>query len=626
MSGTATAIPLAPEIIPAETYQIDSDDYDSDQERDDLEDDEYDKLVEEAENGYGDDEMHAFTHQLKESGLVNFLRDYLSPNDKGETRSLRKLLLGFGIIPPAGLRDSAVPNILLLGFAKVALSRVLRRRERLTHLSSLQDALDLLRKSKKIIVLSGAGISTSCGIPDFRSSTGLYAQLQDEGKYELDDPQQMFDIRYFREKPEVFYSFAKQIYPSNFVPSPCHRWIKMLEDKGVLLRNYTQNIDTLESLAGVTKVLQCHGSFKTASCLRCKTRVPGQTIEPYIMSQQIPFCGSCRQQRDSEIELRRVQKQAAKKLNGKGKGKSKATGASWDDEDDDDESEEDEWGGGEPGIIKPDITFFGQALDSEFDECLFTDREEVDLLVVIGTSLKVAPVSEVLTHIPHSVPQIYINLTPVHHVHPDICLLGDADSIVTYLSDELGWSIPPPAAVVHPPSGALMKDPTKISNNVVQDGKPSAVAVPAVQNDEIKMERATRVFVPHDEAQWISGQGEASHIHLLRRKGDKLPTPTPTSESTIPTIAQITRYPTIAGPDLSSQSTPEPQPDLRAMKRNQDPELAYGYGYDDTPAEAVQVGEAEDGYVSDADESASEGEEGGSSQEGSSRPYKKARM
>ena len=55
-------------------------------------------------------------------------------------------------------------------------------------------------------------------------------------------------------------SFAKQIYPSNFVPSPCHRWIRLLEDRGQLLRNYTQNIDTLESLAGVDKVLQCHGT------------------------------------------------------------------------------------------------------------------------------------------------------------------------------------------------------------------------------------------------------------------------------------------------------------------------------------------------------------------------------
>jgi NAD-dependent histone deacetylase SIR2 len=70
--------------------------------------------------------------------------------------------------------------------------------------NTVQDAIDLLRKSKRIIVLSGAGISTSCGIPDFRSADGLYAGLQREGRFELDDPQQMFDIRYFVEHPEVF--------------------------------------------------------------------------------------------------------------------------------------------------------------------------------------------------------------------------------------------------------------------------------------------------------------------------------------------------------------------------------------------------------------------------------------
>nr|XP_019046968.1 NAD-dependent histone deacetylase SIR2 [Kwoniella bestiolae CBS 10118]OCF25898.1 NAD-dependent histone deacetylase SIR2 [Kwoniella bestiolae CBS 10118] len=549
---------LAPEITPAETYQIDSDEYDSDQERDDLEDDEYDKLVEEAENGYSDEEMEKFILQLKESGLVNFLRDYLLQSENGEMRSLRKLLLGFGIIPPSPLRNPSIPNIHLLPFAKIALSRVLRRRQRLSHLSSLEDALNLLKTSKNIIVLSGAGISTSCGIPDFRSSTGLYAQLQDEGKYELDDPQQMFDIHYFRERPEVFYSFAKQIYPSNFVPSPCHRWIKLLEDKGLLLRNYTQNIDTLESLAGVEKVLQCHGSFKTASCLRCKNRVPGQTIEPFIMSQHIPYCPRCQE----EVAQKQQKKDQLKRSKGKGK-------ARWD-EDGEEEEEEDIWGGGEPGIMKPDITFFGQALDSEFDECLFKDREEVDLLVIIGTSLKVAPVSEVLTHIPHSVPQIYINLTPVHHVKPDICLLGDADSIVTDLSSRLGWTIPSPAAVPQP--------------------SPEANGDGNAQKIETKIDRATRVTIPPEEGEWIDGIEEASHIHLYRRKGSQNP-----------------EKPQSSSDPSSSGGEASPAPENANQKEEEEiPTI-----------EPLQVGEGEpeasDGYVSDE------------SDIGEERPSKRAR-
>ncbi|KAL0240388.1 hypothetical protein I308_106639 [Cryptococcus tetragattii IND107] len=555
-------LPPAQEIKPGDTYQIDSEEYDSDQERDNLSDREYDKLVEEAENGYTDEEMDQYTRQLKENGIINFLRSYLTLTEDGEMRSLRKLLLGFGLVPPLPLRSPGIPDLQLLPFSKAALSRILRRRERLQDISSLDDAISLLARAKKIIVLSGAGISTSCGIPDFRSSTGLYAQLQDEGKYELDDPQQMFDIRYFREKPEVFYSFAKQIYPSNFVPSPCHRWIKMLEDRGVLLRNYTQNIDTLESLAGVERVLQCHGSFKTASCLRCKQQVPGRTIEPYIMSQEIPYCGSCSEKCAAEREARKAYREKLKKLKAKTKGSGKAN--EWDDgdEEDDDESA-DQWGGGEPGIIKPDITFFGQALDSEFDECLFRDREEVDLLVVIGTSLKVAPVSEVLTHIPHSVPQIFINLTPVYHVHPDISLLGDADSIVTYLSDRLGWPIPPPTVLPTPPS-------------VVGEVKGEGTAF-AGQKDEIKLERATHVVIPPEEAQWLTID-EERHFHLLRRKGD------PAIQAETSVAAPV--VPFTPKPEHSSQ--PQPQSIGNTAEQPLSPSLV-----------PMQVGEAEEGYISD---------------------------
>ncbi|KAL7419294.1 NAD-dependent histone deacetylase sir2 [Cryptotrichosporon argae] len=454
---------ISSELLPAESYQIDSDAYsDSDS---GLSEDEEETLVQEAEQGYSEAEIAEFLVRLREDGLHKFLRWYL-----GDGRTLRKLLLGLYVVPPKPLRHPSTPDVLLRPFAQTVLSRILRRRAKLPLYNTVEDALELLARSQRIIVLSGAGISTSCGIPDFRSADGLYAQLRDEGRYELDDPQQMFDIAYFRENPEVFYSFAKQIYPSNFVPSPCHRWIKLLEDRG-LLRNYTQNIDTLESQAGVTRVLQCHGSFATASCLRCKTRQPGKSIEEHIMSQTVPRCPSCYAEHEKEVAERRTAKVARK-----GKGKAKAN--DWDDS----ESEDEEAWKGEPGIIKPDITFFGQALDSTFDECLFRDREEVDLLVVIGTSLKVAPVSEVLSHIPHSVPQIFINLTPVTHVKPDICLLGDADTIVQYLSDRLGWLIPPaPLGAGRPPVGQATKIPT-------------------------------------DDVAWISRRGAQAHEHMLVSK------------------------------------------------------------------------------------------------------------
>ncbi|RKP26281.1 DHS-like NAD/FAD-binding domain-containing protein, partial [Syncephalis pseudoplumigaleata] len=197
------------------------------------------------------------------------------------------------------------------------------------------------REAKNIIVLTGAGVSVSCGIPDFRSANGIYSRMD---KYPLDDPQQMFDIEYFRYCPEIFFSFAKEIYPSNFKPSPSHAFIRLLEEKGRLLRNYTQNIDTLEQSAGIERVLQCHGSFATARCIKCQHVVPGDEIKEDIFAE--------------------------------------------DDEDDEDDDMD--------GILKPDIVFFGENLPSEFDDRLAADREQVDLLIVMGTSLKVAPVSGIM--------------------------------------------------------------------------------------------------------------------------------------------------------------------------------------------------------------------------------------
>ncbi len=123
-------------------------------------------------------------------------------------------------------------------------------------------------KAKKIVTMAGAGISTSAGIPDFRSpGTGLYDNLQE---YNLPDPQAVFDISFFRGNPAPFYKLAKSLYPeeSKFKPTPCHHFIKLLADKGLLLRHYTQNIDTLERLAGLSDelLIEAHGTFHSAHC------------------------------------------------------------------------------------------------------------------------------------------------------------------------------------------------------------------------------------------------------------------------------------------------------------------------------------------------------------------------
>ncbi|KAH9857242.1 DHS-like NAD/FAD-binding domain-containing protein [Lenzites betulinus] len=335
-----------------------------------------------------------------------------------------RLLYAFNVCLCPELRAKQQRTLMFL--LRVALSRELESRERLLTYNTIDDVVRLIEGSRRILILTGAGISVSCGIPDFRSRNGLYASLQENGEYDLDDPQQMFDIQYFRENPAVFYSFASKIYPSNFIPSPCHRFIKLIEDKGKLLRNYTQNIDTLETLAGVQRVVQCHGSFATASCIQCKLRVPGSEIADDIMSQRVPLCKACSAALPPALPAKA----------GKKKGKRRKEG--WDS----DQSDEPDPPVYPPGIMKPDITFFGENLDDVFERSLMSDRNEVDLLIIIGTSLKVSPVSETISHLPHSVPQILINKTPVKHINPDVVLLGDADDIVLHLCGRLGWDLP----------------------------------------------------------------------------------------------------------------------------------------------------------------------------------------
>ncbi|KAG8854431.1 NAD-dependent histone deacetylase sir2 [Tulasnella sp. 330] len=195
-------------------------------------------------------------------------------------------------------------------------------------------------------------------------------------------------------------------------------------DASKLLRNYTQNIDTLESKMGIHNVLQCHGSFATAYCLECLREVPGIEIEQAIFAKQVPFCEVC-------MEALQSRKKTVKKRK-----RSKKKRQPWED---DSESDTD------VVATRPSqecITFFGEAVTSRFDDLLEKDRAAADLLLVIGTSLKVAPVSEILTHLPHSVPQILINKTPVKHVNPDIVLLGNADEIIVHLCQQLGWELP----------------------------------------------------------------------------------------------------------------------------------------------------------------------------------------
>ncbi|XP_059610568.1 NAD-dependent histone deacetylase sirtuin-1 [Phlebotomus argentipes] len=302
------------------------------------------------------------------------------------------------------------------------------KRPKLSHINTVTDVVRLMRQSKRVIVLTGAGVSVSCGIPDFRSRDGIYRRLAADFP-DLTEPQAMFDISYFSRDPRPFYRFARDIYPGQFEPSPCHRFIRHLERCDRLLRNYTQNIDTLERVAGIERVIECHGSFGTASCTRCRDRVPSSAIAEDIRAQRIPLCRLCHPGEESPSAAGDLPRELVAS-----------------------------------GIMKPDIVFFGEGLPSAFHDAIMTDRDACDLLIVIGSSLKVRPVALIPSSVPPHVPQILINREPLPHMRFDVELLGDSDVIIDHLCQELGgeWKDicwrdtrlterPAEGATVHPP-------------------------------------------------------------------------------------------------------------------------------------------------------------------------------
>jgi len=248
----------------------------------------------------------------------------------------------------------------------------------------IKEASSIIQKAHNIIILTGAGISTSAGIPDFRSpKTGLYANLQ---KYNLPFPEAIFDINYFKQNPKPFFELAKELFTGNYQPTPTHRFIRLLEEEGKLVRNYTQNIDGLERAANIQKIIECHGTFQTATCRICGKKYNLSSIEIQIKDGLIPFC-TCRP--DS--------------------------------------------------VIKPDIVFYGEALPPIFFESIPQDFPKADLLLIMGTSLNVYPVAWLIDEVIPQCPVILINRTPPPFDHQKKIkpLLGDCDEICSKISKEI---------------------------------------------------------------------------------------------------------------------------------------------------------------------------------------------
>ncbi|KAF4122855.1 NAD+-dependent protein deacetylase SIR2 [Geosmithia morbida] len=245
-------------------------------------------------------------------------------------------------------------------------------------------------KPRRIVVLTGAGISTAAGIPDFRSpGTGLYANL---ARLKLPYAEAVFDISFFRENPEPFYVLARELYPGRFHPTVSHVFIALLARKGLLDFLFTQNIDCLERQAGVPSdlIVEAHGSFATQRCIECKKEFPAEEMRQHVDRGEVPRC------------------------------------------------HEDDCN----GLVKPDIVFFGESLPREFDRQAHVRMENADLVLVVGTSLSVYPFAALPDMADPTVPRLLFNLEQVGSMGSradDVLELGDCDSGIRKLADELGW-------------------------------------------------------------------------------------------------------------------------------------------------------------------------------------------
>lgn len=244
-------------------------------------------------------------------------------------------------------------------------------------------------KYKNIVFMVGAGISTSAGIPDFRSpETGLYANL---AKMNLPYPEAVFAIDYLRKNPQAFYSLAAELYPGKFEPTIFHKFMHLIHEKGYLKRIYTQNIDTLERLAGIPgdKMVEAHGSFAANHCIDCKKEMSNERLKKAMEDGHVPRCQAC------------------------------------------------------GGIVKPDIVFFGEALPSRFFQLMSQDLpDNVDLVIVAGTSLQVSPFNMLPESVYETCPRLLFNMDLVGDfgTRPnDIVVLGDCDDNISYFAQLLGW-------------------------------------------------------------------------------------------------------------------------------------------------------------------------------------------
>ena len=144
---------------------------------------------------------------------------------------------------------------------------------------------DLIGRSKRVVALTGAGISTAAGIPDFRGPKGLYVTR----RY---DPETIFDIAVFRRNPAPFYEFTRDFLGviHTLEPTVTHHFLARLEEEGRLNAVVTQNIDSLHQKAGSERVISVHGDYWTSHCLGCSREYALDQMETMVRETEVPKC------------------------------------------------------------------------------------------------------------------------------------------------------------------------------------------------------------------------------------------------------------------------------------------------------------------------------------------------
>ena len=194
----------------------------------------------------------------------------------------------------------------------------------------------LLENAKRVTVLTGAGVSTLSGIPDFRGRNGVY---RNGGLWHGVARETLLEISFFHRHPELFYQFAaEELYPMlDKTPSIAHETLAQLQKLGVVKGLFTQNIDCLHTKAGAT-AHELHGALDKHRCLRCGAAFPVGQVRAEAEAGRVPKC-PC------------------------------------------------------GGIIKPEVVFYGEGLDEALLERAFDEFGASDVALILGSSLTVSPVS-----------------------------------------------------------------------------------------------------------------------------------------------------------------------------------------------------------------------------------------